>query len=147
MSFNLDDAQVGGQLKVGTGIAPACGEGPVKVNGSAMIEGPVVIGNPTTFPWPYGALNVAPLTNEDNLVDPIVPGGMCYGLNNPYSFSVSGPSALMGNTDVAGNVTAMIKLAQGEVMSNCGYILSLKKDLPLTCLTPIKGMETQTCLY
>ena len=52
MSFNLDDAQIGGQLKVGTGIAPACGEGPVKVNGSAMIEGPVVIGNPTTFPWP-----------------------------------------------------------------------------------------------
>ena len=65
MSFNLDDAQVGGQLKVGTGIAPACGEGPVKVNGSAMIEGPVVIGNPTSFPWPYGALNVGPLTNDN----------------------------------------------------------------------------------
>ena len=44
MSFNLDDAVIGGQLKVGTGIAPAVGEGPLKMNGSAMIEGPVVIG-------------------------------------------------------------------------------------------------------
>ena len=95
MSFNLDDAVVGGQLKVGSGIAPACGEGPLKYNGSAMVEGPVVIGNPTTFPYPYGALNVAPLTNSD-APTPIVPGAMCYGINNPYSFSVSGPSALMG---------------------------------------------------
>ena len=27
MSFNLDDANIGGQLKVGTGICPATGEG------------------------------------------------------------------------------------------------------------------------
>ena len=140
MSFNLDDTVVGGQIKVGTGIAPACGEGPTKVNGSAMIEGPVVIGNPTTFPWPYGALNVGPLTNEDNLVPPIVPGGMCYGINNPYSFAVSGPSALMGNTDVAGNLSAMINVqAQGNVISNCGrHILALKKDLPFDMPHPNK---------
>ena len=40
MSFNLDDVNTGGQLKVGTGICPATGEGATKVNGSAMIEGP-----------------------------------------------------------------------------------------------------------
>ena len=63
MSFNLDDVNTGGQLKVGTGICPATGEGATKVNGSAMIEGPIVFGNPTTFPFPYATLNVGPLTN------------------------------------------------------------------------------------
>ena len=65
---------------------------------------------------------------------------MCYGLNNPYSFSVSGPSALMGNTDVAGNVTAMINVqAQGNVISNCGrHVLALKKDLPFDMPHPNK---------
>ena len=38
MSFNLDDANVGGQIKVGTGIFPAIGEGVTRVNGSAGIE-------------------------------------------------------------------------------------------------------------
>ena len=50
MSFNLDDVNIGGQLKVGTGICPAIGEGAIKTNGSALIEGPIVMGNPTTFP-------------------------------------------------------------------------------------------------
>ena len=43
MSFNLDDANIGGQLKVGTGIFPAIGEGDARVNGSAGMEGPVFI--------------------------------------------------------------------------------------------------------
>jgi hypothetical protein len=149
MSFNLDDAIVGGQLKVGTGIAPAVGEGPVKVNGSAMIEGPVVIGNPTTFPWPYGALNVAPLTNEDNLVPPIVPGALAIfpggggGNSSPYSFSVSGPSALLGNVDVMGHITAGYDLnAQGDVWCYKNgsrlHFLSNKKDLPFDMPHPNK---------
>ena len=56
MSFNLDDANIGGQIKVGTGIFPAIGEGVTRVNGSAGMEGPVVIGNPTQFPIPFGQL-------------------------------------------------------------------------------------------
>ena len=140
MSLIFDDLNIGGQLKVGIGIVPAVGEGPTKVNGSAYIEGPIVMGSATAFPWPYGCLNVGPLVNEDNLVPPIVPGVLCYGTNNPYSFAVSGPSALMGNTDVAGNVTAMTNVqAQGEVMSNCGrHVLSLKKDLPFDMPHPNK---------
>ena len=39
MSFNFDDQNIGGQLKVGTGICPAIGEGATKVNGSALVEG------------------------------------------------------------------------------------------------------------
>ena len=140
MSLIFDDLNVGGQLKVGIGIVPAIGEGPTKVNGSMYAEGPIVMGSATAFPWPYGCLNVGPLVNEDNLVPPIVPGVLCYGTNNPYSFAVSGPSALMGNTDVAGNVTAMTNVqAQGEVMSNCGrHVLSLKKDLPFDMPHPNK---------
>ena len=46
----IPDFNVGGQLKVGTGIFPAIGEGPIKVNGSAGIEGPVVMGAPLQFP-------------------------------------------------------------------------------------------------
>ena len=76
MSFNLDDANIGAQLKVGTGIFPAIGEGVTRVNGSAGIEGPVVIGNPTTFPIPFGTVNIGPLTNSDNLIPPFIPGEM-----------------------------------------------------------------------
>ena len=139
MSFHVDDLVIGGQMKDGAGICPATGEGPLKINGSGMLEGPVVIGNPTTFPYPYGALNVGPLTNSD-APTPVVPGAMCYGINNPYSFSVSGPSALMGNTDVAGNLSAMVNVqAQGNVISNCGrHILALKKDLPFDMPHPNK---------
>ena len=40
----LDDVNIGGQLKVGTGIVPACGESLAKVNGSMYCEGPAVFG-------------------------------------------------------------------------------------------------------
>ncbi len=56
---DLPDVVVGGQLKVGTGICPAIGEGLTKVNGSAGIEGPVVMGNPLRFPTTMGTLMVA----------------------------------------------------------------------------------------
>mgnify|MGYP003122453720 FL=1 len=140
MSLIFDDLNIGGQLKVGIGIVPAVGEGPTKVNGSMYAEGPIVMGSATAFPWPYGCLNVGPLVNEDNLVTPVVPGVLCYGTNNPYSFAVSGPSALMGNTDVAGNLSTMVNVqAQGEVFSNCGrHILSNKKDLPFDMPHPNK---------
>ena len=89
MSFNFDDQNIGGQLKVGTGICPAIGEGALKTNGSALIEGPVVMGNPTTFPLiPYATVNIAPLTNSDVTVPPLIPGSLCSGVNNPYSLSL-----------------------------------------------------------
>jgi len=45
MSFNMDDAQIGGQLRVGTGICPPIKEGDYKINGTAHVEGPMVVGN------------------------------------------------------------------------------------------------------
>ena len=46
MSYTFDDVTVGGQLRVGTGYVPAIKEGDVKINGSAHMEGPVVLGAP-----------------------------------------------------------------------------------------------------
>ena len=132
MSFNLDDANIGGQLKVGTGICPATGEGPTKVNGSAMLEGPVVIGNPTTFPYPYGALNVAALVNDD-APTPVIPGSTCYGTNNPYDLAVAGNAAVMGTLDTNANVIVGGNcLVQGNVISNCGgHVLAAKKNFDI----------------
>ena len=39
----FDDVNVGGQLQVGTGVPPAVGTGTKRINGSAHMEGPVVL--------------------------------------------------------------------------------------------------------
>ena len=139
MAFIFDDMASGGQLCVGVGMPIALGLGDSKIRGSAYIEGPAVIGQAAIFPSPYATLMVGPNQNSDS-PSPIVPGALCYGVNNPYSLSVSGPSAMMGNVDVAGNVTAQNNVqAQGDVFANCGrHVLSLKKDLPFDMPHPNK---------
>ena len=44
MSIGFDDCIVGGQLRVGTGYCAPIKEGDLKINGSAHMEGPVVVG-------------------------------------------------------------------------------------------------------
>ena len=134
MSFNFDDQNIGGQLKVGTGICPAIGEGATKVNGSALVEGPIVLGNPTTFPLiPYATVNIAPLTNSDVTVPPLIPGSLCSGVNNPYSLAVSGAAGFLGPVDTAQNLGVGGNVfAQGNVVSNCGgHILAAKKNFDI----------------
>ena len=149
MTFNLDDANIGGQIKVGTGIFPAIGEGVTRVNGSAGIEGPIVNGNPTTYPFPYGCLNVAPLTNSDVTIPPVVPGALAKfpggggGNSSPYSLAVIGGEACFGNLDCNGHITAGLDLnAQGDVYCyDSGarlHKLSFKKDLPFDMPHPNK---------
>ena len=65
MSFNMDDVNIGGQLHVGTGVYPAIKEGKNKINGSAGIEGPVVVGPPNTYSSTEATLMVGPLSNDD----------------------------------------------------------------------------------
>ena len=131
MSFNLDDANVGAQLKVGTGIFPAIGEGVTRVNGSAGIEGPVVIGQPTHFPIPYATLNVAPLVNSDNLIPPFVPGALPLGLSNPYSICASANLAVMANLDVNFRIQAGGIIAGAVVHDFSGNFLAAKKDFDI----------------
>ena len=65
MSFNLDDVNVGGQLKVGSGVVPAVGEGDKRVNGSVYAEGPVQIGDQGAFGSNTATLMVGRTTNSD----------------------------------------------------------------------------------
>ena len=133
MTFNLDDANIGGQLKIGTGIFPAIGEGVSRINGSAGIEGPIVIGEPTRFTTLYATVNIGPLTNSDVTRSPIIPGSLCSGVNNPYSLAVVGASAFMDNLDCNMHIAAGRDIkAQGNVTSNCGgHVLAAKKDFDI----------------
>ena len=65
MSWNFDDIQVCGQLRVGTGIVPAIKEGDTKINGSMHAEGPVVFGNPGAFDDNVATLMVGRTNNDD----------------------------------------------------------------------------------
>ena len=44
MAWGMDDCIVGGQIRIGTGLCPPIKEGDLKINGSAHMEGPVVVG-------------------------------------------------------------------------------------------------------
>jgi len=101
MSYNVDDLNVGGQLKVGTGINGAIQEGAEKINGSALVEGPMVVGSPDAFSEIQGTLMVGPIANDD----PNMPGG-----TSPYKsvlgLSGSQPQAVYskGNLYVQGDI-------------------------------------------
>ena len=132
MSLCQDDVTVGGQLKVGVGVVPAIKEGDQKVNGSAFIEGPMVVGSPYRFPTCQAALMVGTLVNPDvDAENPFVPGTLCTGVNNPYAFCVRGDAAIFDNLDVNRTIAAGRDIiAQGEVKSRCGgHILSAKRTL------------------
>ena len=70
MSFNLDDVNVGGQLKVGSGVVPAVGEGDKRVNGSVYAEGPVQLGDQGAFGSNTATLMVGRTTNSDKDCNP-----------------------------------------------------------------------------
>ena len=131
---DFPDVVVGGQLKVGTGICPAIGEGLTKINGSAGIEGPVVMGNPLRFPTTMGTLMVAELTNDDpDTKIPFVAGSLCSPIHNPYSLVVEGDQAIFWNLDVWGDIQAGKDIkAQKDIISNCGgHTLSAKKNFDI----------------
>ena len=102
MSYNVDDINVGGQLKVGTGIDVApIQEGDEKINGSMFAEGPIVFGKPDAFSQIEGTLMVGPIGNND----PDMPDG-----TSPYKtvlgLSGSQPQAVYskGNLYVQGDI-------------------------------------------
>ena len=130
MSFNLDDAVVGGQMKCGTGIFPAIGEGVSRINGSAGIEGPVVIGSPTHFPTPFAGTNIGPLANSDS-PPAFAPGGLPLGLSNPYSAIVSPNLGVLGNLDVNFRCQVGGPLFGLSVADYRGNVLAAKKDFDI----------------
>ena len=136
--MNLDEIITGGQLRVGVGIVPAIGEGPVKVNGGSYIEGPAVFGGATEFPTPYATVCIGAYGNSDDspisAIAGITPGLLLPGGNHtPYSLAVSGPSALLGVVDTKEDVFVGKNLiSQGHVMSNNGgHVLAAKKNFDI----------------
>ena len=63
--MQFDDVNIGGQLKVGTGVCAAIKEGRQKINGCMLAEGPVVFGAPDEFGAQEATLMVGPTTNAD----------------------------------------------------------------------------------
>ena len=99
MSFCLDDVNVGGQLQVGSGVPKAIGQGRNKINGSAHLEGPVVVGPPDTYSSASATLMVGPLSNSD----PDCPSA-------PHALKVTGPGEavyVQGNMYVSGTVDCL----------------------------------------
>ena len=134
MSFGFDDMNIGGQLKVGQSFVPAIKEGNTKINGSAFVEGPMVVGAGVHFPTNYATLMVGPLANPDpDCTPPFAPGALCQGLSNPYSLIVSPNAGVMGNLDVNFRIQAGgLIVAGADVIAQCGrHILSVKKDFDI----------------
>ena len=134
MSFCFDDLDIGGQLRVGTGICPAIREGNSKINGSAHIEGPMVVGQGLHFPTPYATLMVGPNTNADpDNIPTTIPGALCQGISPPYSLAVSANAAIMGNLDVNFRIqSGGLIVAGADVVAQCGrHWLSANKDFDI----------------
>jgi len=70
MTMNFDDANIGGQLIVGSGVWPAIKAAWKRINGSMGVEGPAVIGDQESFAENEATLMVARTTNKDEDCDP-----------------------------------------------------------------------------
>ena len=126
-------SRVGGQFIVGTGIPPALGV-PRAINGSMLVEGPVILGSPLHFPLAYATVMIGPLTNSDpDVKPPLIPGALCLPVSNPYALCVSDNAAIMGNLDVNFRIQAGGDLiTSGNILSNCGgHILAAKKNFDI----------------
>ena len=93
MSWNFDDIQVCGQLRVGTGIVNAIKEGDEKINGSMHCEGPVVFGGPTEFSDNLATLMVGRTKNDDK--DCVPADHSLWVKGNSY---IQGDGAFTGST-------------------------------------------------
>ena len=128
MSVNFDDVNVGGQLKVGTGVCAAIKEGNKKINGSMLAEGPVVFGSPTAFGAQEATLMVGPTTNDDP--DSSMPEssiGISGGL--PTGIKVKGNVYVEGDLYTTGSVDC-ISVGRLEARHSVADGLPKKFDIP-----------------
>ena len=101
--MQLDDVNIGGQLLVGKGVYRAIKQGPERINGSAALEGPVVIGAPLDFKENTATLMVGETTNQDpDCVTPRKSLGISG--NIPTALHAKGGIFLDGDLYVTGSV-------------------------------------------
>tara|TARA_B100001079_G_scaffold124178_1_gene106397 strand:- start:210 stop:1007 length:798 start_codon:yes stop_codon:yes gene_type:complete len=113
MSINFDDVQVGGTLRVGTGVCPAVKDGDEGINGAVYAEGPVVFGTQQAFPEEQATLMVARTTNKDPDCNPsdrslYVKGNTRLEGDDgtKFALNVTGDVTIIGNTDQTGDIQA-----------------------------------------
>jgi len=104
--MQFDDVNIGGQLKVGTGVCRAIKEGRQKINGSALIEGPVVFGGPDEFSAQEATLMVGPTTNDDP--DSQMPqSSLGVSGSQPTAIKTKGNQYIEGDLYVTGSVDCL----------------------------------------
>ena len=104
--MQFDDVNIGGQLKVGTGVCRAIKEGRQKINGSALIEGPVVLGGPAEFAAQEATLMVGPTTNDDP--DSQMPqSSLGVSGSQPTAIKTKGNQYIEGDLYVTGSVDCL----------------------------------------
>ena len=104
--MNFDDVNIGGQLKIGTGIVPAIKEGDERINGSMYAEGPVVLGGESEFGNQDATLMISRIVNDDKDCKPpkddkslFVKGDVRFETDgkNEYGLHVEGDSVINGD--------------------------------------------------
>ena len=127
----MDDVQVGGQLRVGTGICNPIKEGDYKINGSAHIEGPMVVGlgkeiklgavggdpddpGDTTGAAPANLMVTRCFNDDRDCFTPAIKRALQTEGNvringddgTPQALYVNGDVTIIGNTDQTGDIEA-----------------------------------------
>ena len=126
--MKFDDVNIGGQLKVGTGVCKAIKEGNQKINGSCLMEGPVVFGGPSTFSDTEATLMVGPLTNSDP--DCETPeSSLGISGNLPTGVKVRGNVYIEGDLYTTGSVDC-ISVGRLEARHAVADCLPKKFDIP-----------------
>ena len=126
--MQFDDVNIGGQLKVGTGVCDAIKEGNQKINGSIFAEGPVCFGDPATFGAQEATLMVGPTTNDDP--DSEMPESSL-GISGslPTGIKVKGNTYFEGDVYVTGSVDC-ISVGRLEARHQVADGLPKKFDIP-----------------
>ena len=130
MSWNFDDIQVCGQLRVGTGIVAAIKEGDTKINGSMHAEGPVVFGNPGAFDDNVATLMVGRTNNDDKDCVPanrslyvkgntFIEGdsGTSNALNVTGDVDITGDAKISGNWTIGGTMKSNYATLSGSIVA------------------------------
>lgn len=143
MPYGFDSVSCGNQLQLGSNDAQMF----VGIRGAGDLQGPVLVGSNGVYPLVSAGLMVAPLINPDSPT-PFIAGALCYGApSNPFSFSVVGSSAFLGNVETNADVVVGGNLlVQGNVISNCnGHILAAKKNFDIPHPTKEGWRLRHTC--
>ena len=126
--MQFDDVNIGGQLKVGTGVCAAIKEGRQKINGSMLAEGPVVFGSPTAFGAQEATLMVGPCSNED--LDSTMPeSSLGISGSQPTGIKIKGNVFVEGDLYTTGSVDC-ISVGRLEARHSVADALPKKFDIP-----------------